>query len=95
MREKTIEQYFINQVEKHGGEADKFVSPGKRGMPDRIIFVDDNGTVAFAEIKKPGEEPTELQYYRLRCLRHKGLKAEYLDSHEAVDQFIKEVFNVI
>lgn len=37
MRESTIENYLVKQVKANGGEAEKFVSPGKRGVPDRIV----------------------------------------------------------
>lgn len=37
MRESTIENYLVKQVKRHGGVAEKFVSPGKRGVPDRIV----------------------------------------------------------
>lgn len=36
MLEKTVENYLVRQCKKYGGMAEKFVSPGKRGVPDRI-----------------------------------------------------------
>lgn len=48
-RESSIEKYFREQVEKHGGIAYKFVSPGNPGVPDRIVIF--AGMVHFVELK--------------------------------------------
>lgn len=37
MRETTVEQALREGVEALGGTCEKFVSPGKRGVPDRIV----------------------------------------------------------
>lgn len=37
MRESTIEKYLVEQVAKHGGVAEKFKSPGRNSVPDRIV----------------------------------------------------------
>lgn len=37
MRESKVESYLRKQVEKAGGTCEKFVSPGKRFVPDRLI----------------------------------------------------------
>ena len=52
-REKTIENYLINQVKERGGFARKYTSPGRKGVPDRILFLPKN-LVIFIEVKKPG-----------------------------------------
>ena len=36
MLEKTVENYLVRQCKRYGGVAEKFTSPGKRGVPDRI-----------------------------------------------------------
>lgn len=51
IRESGIERYFVQQVEKAGGLAYKWVSPGNPGVPDRIVFF--NGIVHFVELKAP------------------------------------------
>jgi hypothetical protein len=36
MRESTIESYLVAQCKKHGAWAEKHVSPGYKGAPDRF-----------------------------------------------------------
>ena len=50
MREKTVENYLRQKIEKNGGICLKFVCPGSRGVPDRICLFP-NGVVAFVEVK--------------------------------------------
>ena len=53
MRESAIERYLVEQVAKVGGRAYKWVSPGNRGVPDRIVILPD-GFIVFVELKAPG-----------------------------------------
>lgn len=48
----------------------KFTSPGRTGVPDRMVLVD--GKVIFIEFKRPGEVPTKLQAYMHEQLREMG-----------------------
>ena len=91
MGEKQVEQRLKNQVKKRGGKALKFVSPGIRGVPDRIVLLPGARTI-FVELKAPGEEMELLQRKRAAELRAMGFPVYCLDSFEAVDQFIQEVF---
>ncbi|MEQ4654734.1 VRR-NUC domain-containing protein [Providencia rettgeri] len=56
VREDVIEKYLVNEVKKAGGIAYKFISPGRRGVPDRIVLLP-NGKIIFVECKAPGEKP--------------------------------------
>ncbi len=38
VREEDVESYFCEQVARAGGIADKFVTPGRAGAPDRIVY---------------------------------------------------------
>lgn len=49
MKETEIEKYLIKEVEKRGGFVRKYTSPGRRGVPDRIVFLP--GKVIFVECK--------------------------------------------
>jgi hypothetical protein len=40
MRERDVESYFRQRVIKLGGMTRKYTSPGQRGVPDRIMFLD-------------------------------------------------------
>ena len=37
MREAEIEKYLVKRVAEHDGVAEKFVSPGCKNKPDRIV----------------------------------------------------------
>ena len=71
MREKEVERKLVQKVKAMGGLAPKFVSPGLNGVPDRIILLQ-NGKIAFAEIKAPGEKMRPLQVRRKTQLERLG-----------------------
>lgn len=91
MLETTIESRLKKEVEKRGGKAMKFVSPGLRGVPDRIILLPGARTI-FVELKAPGEVREPLQVKRALELHELGYPVYCLDSHRAVDRFVVEVF---
>jgi hypothetical protein len=66
MLEKTIETALIKRVKALGGMAEKFTSPNKRSVPDRIVTLP-LGVIIFVELKAPGKLPTELQRRGLGC----------------------------
>jgi len=86
MREREIEQYFIRRVREAGGLQRKFVSPGHKGVPDRIAVF--QGDVFFVELKAPGEPLREDQAREHVKLRNAGCEVFVIDSKEAVDYFI-------
>lgn len=84
MRESTIEAYLVKRVKELGGIADKFVSPGKRSVPDRIVTLP-GGTIIFVELKAPGKKPTPLQIKDHERRRALGCTVLVIDSKEGVD----------
>ena len=60
MRESTIEKYLVERVKAHGGLCLKFVSPGRRGVPDRICLFP-FGEMYFVETKAPKKGATPEQ----------------------------------
>lgn len=60
MREKTVEAALVKRVESLGGMCEKFVSPGRRNVPDRLVTLP-GGRIIFVEIKSPGKKPTPQQ----------------------------------
>lgn len=87
MREKSIEKYLRDKVEKLGGKAFKFSSPGNNGVPDRIVLI--AGRVKFVELKKPGEDLKPIQKYRKNQFEKLGFEVLVIDSIEKVDDFIE------
>lgn len=74
MNEKYIERKLVEAARKSGGLAQKLVSPGFDGVPDRIILLP-SGRMAFAELKASGKGMRPLQVrkkssWRLSDLRY-------------------------
>lgn len=88
MRENRIESNLKREVEKVGGECEKWVSPGKNGMPDRICFFP-SGKVCFVETKAPGEKPRPLQEVRIDRLKELGQTVFVVSSLEHVREVIE------
>lgn len=89
-REKSIEQALVRAVEARGGKARKFVSPGWRGAPDRIVMMP-GGRIYFAEIKRPGGALRPLQRHRLRELEVLGFEARVIASRGDLARFLEEL----
>lgn len=53
MLEKDVENALKAEVKAAGGMCLKWVSPGHRGVPDRIVLFP-HGVIAFVELKQPG-----------------------------------------
>lgn len=90
MREKTIEQYLVNEVKKIGGIPYKFNSPQRRSVPDRLCIFN-HKLVAFVELKATDKKPTEAQYREMDRLEAKGQWVMWFDSKSQIDNFIKKI----
>lgn len=86
--ERDIEARLARKVREAGGEAYKFVSPGRSGVPDRLC-VFPGGSVCFVELKAPGRKPTVGQKAQIRRLRALGCQVYVVDSKEGVDQLLE------
>jgi len=89
MKESTIEKRLREAIEKRGGKAFKFTSPGNIGVPDRIVLL--AGQVRFVELKKPGLELRAIQKYRKRQFEKLGFQVAVIDSIEKVEEFLNEL----
>lgn len=87
-REISIEGYLKQEVERHGGQCWKFVSPGRNGVPDRIVFLPNHGCI-FVELKAPGRKLRKLQEYVHDLIKSFNCKIETLSTKEQVDDFIQ------
>ncbi|MYR55964.1 VRR-NUC domain-containing protein [Streptomyces sp. SID625] len=86
VRERVIEDYLLSQCRAHGFLCLKFVSPARRGVPDRIV-VAPRGTV-FVEVKRPGGQLRKLQrHMHVKLCRH-GAEVHIVDDKPSVDAFI-------
>ena len=84
--EKDIEQALVRRVKALGGMCEKFTSPGRRSVPDRIVTLP-NGRIIFVELKRPGGKPTDAQLRDHARRRKMGCDVRVIDSMEAVNAF--------
>lgn len=88
--EKTIEAYLVKRIHALGGECEKFTSPARRSVPDRIVTMP-KGRIIFVELKSPGKKATELQERDHQRRREMGFDVRVIDSKEGVDALVKEL----
>jgi hypothetical protein len=90
-KERVIENYLRERIEAIHGLCIKFMDPGQRGAPDRLVVLRDKPTY-YVELKRPhiGElDAAQVRYHeRLRAL---GQLVWVLWSKEDVDKFMLEV----
>ncbi len=94
MLESTIEKYFKASVRAHGGDSMKFVSPGRRNVPDQLVTWPRRDIFTamrtdFAEIKAPGKKPQPGQLREHARLRALGYRVVVIESKEAVDNYVR------
>ncbi len=90
MQESSLERRLKNEVQKLGGMALKFTSPGMVGVPDRLILLP-NGQTLFVEMKATGKKLEPIQAKRKRDFEKLGHRVYKLDSIPSIQAFIQEV----
>lgn len=86
MLERDIEAYLVKRCKEIGALCDKFTSPQRRSVPDRLISF--GGRVLFVELKATGKKPTEAQVRDHGRRRAAGAEVVWLDSTGAVETVI-------
>lgn len=84
MLERDIEKALVKRIKLLGGACEKFTSPGRRAVPDRLVTLPEND-ISFAECKRPGQVPTENQERDHNRRRALGCIVHVIDSLEAID----------
>lgn len=90
MLERDIEAYLVKRCKEIGALCDKFTSPQRRSVPDRLITF--SGRVLFVELKATGKKPTEAQVRDHDRRRAAGAEVVWLDSKEGVDNLFLYFF---
>jgi hypothetical protein len=88
MRESDIESYLGLRVKSMGGISYKFVSPGRVGVPDRIVVLPD-AKLMFVELKATGKKPAAHQLREHARLRALGQRVEVIDSLAGVEGLLE------
>ena len=87
VRESKVEQYLDKQVTGIGGLTRKFVSPGRDGVPDRIVVW--HGHVIFVEVKTTDGALSKNQKREHKRLTDKGAQVKTVFGNGDVDVFVK------
>ena len=90
MLEKHIEAALVKKVKSLGGMAEKFTSPAKRSVPDRLVTLP-GGRIIFVELKASGEVPTHNQKRDHAKRRALGCDVRAIDSMEQIEVFPEEI----
>lgn len=92
MAEKHVERYLKKRVEDKGGLCLKFVSPGRRGVSDRIV-ISALGFTYYVELKygKQGDfSPAQIVFRK--DLTARNVDVYNLFTKEDVDRFMDEIY---
>jgi hypothetical protein len=91
--EAKIEKRCKDLVEASGCAFWKLTSPGRRGVPDRLILISADASrtrhpiTLFVEFKAPGKKPTVQQQYNLDKLHSMGFLADWFDDYDEFRSF--------
>lgn len=86
MLEREIEKALVTRVKSLGGICEKFTSPNRRSVPDRLVTLP-GGRIIFCELKSPGKRPTNAQRRDHLKRRMLGCEVQVIDSIEEVNLF--------
>lgn len=94
MREHEVEADLIAAAKRAGGECRKLRWIGRRGAPDRIVFLP-GGRIIFFELKAPGKAATfpanaherrqAREHERMRAV---GQRVEVVDSFADIERIL-------
>lgn len=81
--ERDVEARLVKRCKENGWYCRKFVSPGYRSVPDRVVVA--CKSVYFIELKAPGQVPRKDQLAEHAEIRAQGVEVVILDTRRAVD----------
>ena len=87
-REREVEHTLVNRVEAAGGLALKFTSPGRRGVPDRVVMLPGRAP-EFVELKRKGQKPRADQLRQHERMRAAGAIVHVIDDEAGIDRLLK------
>jgi len=90
MNEKQVERHFKWAVEVLGGKTYKFVSPGVKGVADRVVCMP-NGTTHFVELKTKGGRLSALQLIFAADMERLNQNYKVLWDKEQVNEWAKSL----
>ena len=94
-RENKVEDHLHKSIEKLGGTTRKWVSPGRAGVPDRIVIPGKHRSgltgVFFCEVKTFDGDWSDQQLREHKRLRESGATVVTVFGHHGVDALIEEL----
>lgn len=90
MKEKLIEQKFVNEIKSKKGLCLKMTCPSFIGMPDRLVLLP-KGKLGFVEVKSKGQKPRPIQLSRHKLLKKLGFQVFVLDDEQQIEKIIGEI----
>lgn len=89
MKESDIESKVVGYARSKGIYCRKFVAPGFRGVPDRLLVV--HGRAVFIEFKNTGKKATPQQLREHEALRAAGATVYVCDNVAHGKDFIDAI----
>ena len=90
MREKDIERWLGERLERLGCLYFKFVSPMNPGVPDRIVILPGGKTV-YVELKTEVGRLSNIQKWHIGRMRERGADVRQVRGMNEARAFLKEV----
>lgn len=88
--ERDLERKFKDSMETLGCLVFKFVSPGKAGVPDRLVVMP-GGRCFFVEMKRPGGKLRPLQTFWKDRLEAQGAGYYVIDNFDGIEAVMRAV----
>lgn len=88
--EREIEKWLGRELKAIGCLWYKWVSPGARGVPDRIIILPDS-RIVFAELKTENGKLAPLQVQQIERLRTWGQRVVVIRGMEDAEDFVRKL----
>jgi hypothetical protein len=92
IRENKVETYLHDSVTAIGGTSRKWVSPGRDGVPDRIVITP--WAIWLVEVKTEDGTLSPAQVREHDRLRAAGATVKVVYGHAGVDELIEELKRV-
>ena len=91
VRENKVEKYLDTEVKKLGGITRKWVSPGRDGVPDRIVRLHrwEKGVVCMVEVKTVDGTTSPCQKREQQRETGAGCWVETVYGNKGVDNLLK------
>ena len=88
--ESQLERKLYDKIKHLGGLPLKFISPGRAGVPDRIVLMP-GGKVYFVEMKSSVGQTSIIQDYVFKKFSELGFKVHIINSVESLKNFLSVI----